>query len=69
MYLNLYSLEGEDINPHKELKSYNSKYLGYAGISYTYYVFKQLIKLLLKEVYLFQCNGHILTLSYLNFYY
>ena len=61
MYWNPYSLEGDDINPHQGLKSYKSKYSGYSGNCFTYYVFKQLIKLLLTEVYLYNYNGHILT--------
>lgn len=66
MYWNPYSLEGDDINPHQELKSYKSKYSGYAGNSYTYYVFKQFIKLFLTEVYLYKCNGYIWTISELK---
>jgi hypothetical protein len=40
---------------------YRAKYKNYAGNSYTYYVFKQLIKLFLTEVYLFKYQGHIFT--------
>lgn len=61
MYWNLYSLEGDDINPYQELEKYKAAYLKYGGNSYTYYVFKQLVKLLLTEVCLYNYNGYILT--------
>lgn len=69
MYWNPYSYEGDDINFYQELKSYKSKYSGYAGNSYTYYIFKQLIKLILTEVYLYNYNGHILTYNELLYSY
>ena len=46
---------------YKELQLYKSMFRNYSGNSYTYYIFKQLTKLLLTEVYLFKSNGFILT--------
>ena len=46
---------------YDELKLYRSIYKNYSGNSYTYYVFKQLTKLFLTEVYLYNYNGFILT--------
>ena len=44
-----------------EYNKYKTEYSSYAGNSYTYYVFKQLIKLLLTEVYLYKYNNNIFT--------
>lgn len=40
---------------------YSSKNSDYAGNSYTYFIFKQLIKLFLTEVYLYNFNGNVFT--------
>lgn len=54
---------------YQELQLYNSIFSNYAGNSYTYYVFKQLIKLFLTEVYLYSYQGNILTYSELIDFY
>lgn len=46
---------------YEELHMYKSSYSNYAGNVYTYYIFKQLIKLLLTEVYLYKYQGQVLT--------
>jgi len=53
----------------EELKLFKSIYNNYAGNSYTYYTFKQLIKLFLTEVYLYKYQGHIFTYNELLNYY
>lgn len=53
----------------KDYQDYKQDYKNYAGNSYTYYIFKQLTKLLLTEVYLFKYNGHIFTYNELINYY
>jgi len=45
----------------EEYNLYKSIYKNYAGNSYTYYIFKQLVKLFLTEVTLFKFKNHILT--------
>jgi len=45
----------------QEYKEYKSQFGNYAGNSYTYYIFKLLLKLYLTEVYLFNYNGNIVT--------
>ena len=53
-----------------EHQEYKSQYKDYAGNSYTYYIFKQILKLYLTEVYLFHINNHIFTYKeLLNYYY
>ena len=56
---------------HQELQLYRSTFSNYAGNSYTYYVFKQLIKLFLNEVYLYEYKGNTFThkelVDYFNF--
>ena len=52
IYWNPISLECDDLNFYKELEIYKSSHTNYAGNSYTYYIFKQLIKLFLSQVYL-----------------
>jgi len=42
-------------------QDYKSQYKDYAGNSYTYYIFKQILKLYLTEVYLFHIDNQILT--------
>lgn len=54
---------------YQELQLYKSFYKNYSGNSYTYYVFKQLTKLFLTEVYLYKINGFILTHKGLIDYY
>jgi len=54
---------------YKDMRLYKSQYSNYAGNSYTYYVFKQLIKLFLTEVYLYSYQGNILTYSELIDFY
>lgn len=54
---------------YQELQLYNSIFSNYSGNSYTYYVFKQLIKLFLTEVYLYSYQGNILTYSELIDFY
>jgi len=51
-----------------EMKQYANFYGNYAGDSYTYYTFKQLIKFLLSEVILYKYQGHILTYKQLVSY-
>jgi hypothetical protein len=46
---------------YQDMQQYRSTYSNYAGNSYTYYVFKQLVKLFLTEVYLYSYQGNILT--------
>jgi len=46
---------------HQELELYKSTYSGYAGNSFTYLVFKQLTKLFLNEVYLYNYQNNIFT--------
>jgi len=53
----------------EEYNLYKSIYKNYTGNSYTYYIFKQLIKLFLTEVYLYKYNTHILTYNELLIYY
>lgn len=51
-------------------QEYKSQYKDYAGNSYTYYIFKQILKLYLTEVHLFHINNHIFTYKeLLNYYY
>jgi len=45
----------------QEYNFYRSNHSDYAGNFYTYYIFKQLIKLFLTEVYLYKYKGAILT--------
>ena len=45
----------------EEYQIYKSVYSDYACNSYTHYIFKLLLKLLLTEVYLYRLNGHIWT--------
>jgi len=55
---------------HWDHQEYKSQYKNYAGNSYTYYTFKQILKLYLTEVYLFHINNHIFTYKeLLNYYY
>jgi hypothetical protein len=54
---------------YQAMQSYRSQYSNYAGNSYTYYVFKQLIKLFITEVYLYEYQGNILTYSELIDFY
>ena len=54
---------------YKTMQSYKSQCSNYAGNSYTYYVFKQLTKLFLTEVYLYNYRGNILTYSELIDFY
>ena len=61
MYWNPYYLDLDDINFYQEIKTYQNDYSNYSGNSYTYYIFKQLIKLLLTEVYLYEYKSQILT--------
>ena len=61
MYWNPCSIYGDDMNFYKELENYRTSYSNYAGNSYTYYIFKQFIKLFLTEVYLFEYKGQLLT--------
>jgi len=46
---------------YQEIQSFKKHYSNYAGNSYTYYVFKQLIKLFLTEVYLYEYKDNIYT--------
>jgi len=46
---------------YEEYKEYKYAYSNYAGNSYTYYIFKQLIKLFLTEVYLYKHQGFVYT--------
>lgn len=46
---------------YQELQLYRSIFSNYAGNAYTYYIFKQLIKLFLNEVYLYKYKGNIYT--------
>lgn len=48
---------------YQDMQEYKTIYSNYAGNSYTYYVFKQITKLLLTEVYLYEYQGKILTYS------
>jgi len=52
-----------------EMKIYKEFYNNYAGDSYTYYIFKQLIKILLSEVYLYKYQGQIFNNKELISYY
>lgn len=53
-----------------EINLFKSRYKNYSGNSYTYYIFKQLIKLYLTEVYLYKHQGFVYTYSELiKFYY
>jgi len=54
---------------NSDLKFYKSRYKSYGGNSYTYYMFKQLLKLLLTEVYLYKYHGRIFTFKELTGYY
>lgn len=54
---------------YQDMQEYKTEYSNYAGNSYTYYVFKQITKLLLTEVYLYEYQGKILTYSELFSYY
>ena len=54
---------------YSNIKLYKKNYKNYAGNSYTYYIFKQLIKLFLTEVYLYKYNNNILTPKELLEYY
>ena len=53
----------------EEYQLYKSIYKNYSGNSYTYYTFKQLLKLFLTEVYLYKLNNHILTYKELGDWY
>lgn len=46
---------------YNENSSYKAGFSNYAGNSFTYYIFKQLIKLFLTEVYLYQFKGNVFT--------
>ncbi len=46
---------------YQEIQLYKSIFSNYAGNSYTYYIFKQLIKLFLNEVYLYKYKNNIFT--------
>jgi len=46
---------------YEELQLYRSIFSNYSGNSYTYYVFKQLVKLFLNEVYLYNYKNNIFT--------
>lgn len=46
---------------YQELQLYKSMFSNYSGNSYTYYIFKQLIKLFLNEVYLYQYKTNLFT--------
>lgn len=46
---------------YPNIKLYKKTYKNYSGNSFTYYIFKQLIKLFLTEVYLYKYNGNIFT--------
>ena len=48
---------------------FNNTYQNYTGNFYTYYVFKQLIKLFLTKVYLYSYNNNILTYNELKLEY
>jgi len=51
-------------------QEYKSQYKNYSGNSYTYYIFKQILKLYLTKVYLFHINNYIFTYKeLLNYYY
>ena len=54
---------------YSNIKLYKKNYKNYAGNSYTYYIFKQLIKLFLTEVYLYKLNSNILSYQELLNYY
>jgi len=43
----------------EEYELFKSEYKNYSGNSYTYFIFKLLIKLFLTEVYLYSSNGQI----------
>ncbi len=45
----------------EEYELFKSEYKNYSGNSYTYFIFKLLIKLFLTEVYLYSSNGQIWT--------
>jgi len=68
-----YNEEGGDEDSlngwYQDYKMYKSHYSQYGGNSYTYYVFKQLLKLFLTEVYLFKYKGQILTYKELIHFY
>jgi len=68
MYWNPSSLDGDDINLFQEIQLYKSSFSNYAGNCYTYYVFKQLIKLFLTEVYLYKYKNSLLTYKELMYY-
>ncbi len=46
---------------YQDMQDFKYNYSNYSGNSYTYYVFKQLIKLLLTEVYLYEYKDKIYT--------
>jgi hypothetical protein len=54
---------------YDDLKRYKLFYRNYAGNSYTYYKFKQLIKLLLTEVYLYEYSSFTFTYEELVSFY
>jgi hypothetical protein len=61
IYWDPYSLDHDNVNFYKEIHTYRSKHSNYAGNSYTYYIFKQLTKSLLTEVYLYKFKGKLYT--------
>ena len=69
MFWNPCSLFEDDMNFYKELENYRTFHSNYAGNSYTYYIFKQLIKLFLTEVYLYEYKGQVLTYKELLYSY
>ena len=54
---------------YEEIKHYKHIYKKYSGNSYTYYIFKLLTKLFLKEVYLYKFNGKVFSYKELINYY
>lgn len=60
-YFDLEAQDSDSLNYfYEELQLYKSIYKGYSGNSYTYYTFKQLVKLFLKEIYIYEYKGQLL---------
>jgi len=59
--MNFYGELSSDNYFYQDMQLYRFQFSKYAGNSYTYYVFKQLTKLFLKEVYLYEYKGNIYT--------
>lgn len=61
-YFDYEACESDPLNYfYEELQLYKSKYKGYSGNSFTYYTFKQLIKLFLTDIYRSKYKGQLLT--------